>query len=304
MTLSRTVAVLALASAFAGTAPASATASAPASATASATAPAPAPASAAAATPVPKHEQLSAGGLDVTLDYRLESPYLATNVQLSITRAGQALVSGDDLGAACPLCRGAVPVGGLDGSGAKSLTIRDIAADGEPQVLVDLYSGGAHCCSITVFYRYDPATGRYGRIVHDWGDPGYAIQTTPGGQTVLKTYDDRFADSFCAFVCSLMPVQVFALRDDGLDDITRSLPGYTRTDLAHLTATLASARRRRSQHFAIKGILPAICADDRLLGMAGDCNALLADAARRGELAPTPARYERRLRRFLGRLGY
>ena len=37
----------------------------------------------------------------------------------------------------------------------RPLTVRDLDGDGEPEVLVDLYTGGAHCCFYTVILRFD-----------------------------------------------------------------------------------------------------------------------------------------------------
>ena len=255
----------------------------------------------------PRHEQLTSGAITATLAYSLQqSPPIAAGAKLSITRGGRTALSGDDLGAACDLCSGAIPVGGLPGSAAPSLAIRDLAGDGEPEVLVDLFTGGAHCCSITVIYRYAPATGTYTRIAKLWGDPAYQVlaPAPDGGPPLLKTADDRFANAFCAYVCSLLPGQLFRLGSGGLRDVTRHFPQLVSADLADLDHVLSHARRTPSDRFAIKGILPAVCADYYLLGRRAGCDRLLVGAARRGELAPTPARYARRVRRFLRRLGY
>jgi hypothetical protein len=41
-----------------------------------------------------------------------------------------------------------------------------VDADGEPEVVTDLYTGGAHCCDISRILRWDGA--RYVAIDHDW----------------------------------------------------------------------------------------------------------------------------------------
>jgi hypothetical protein len=259
-----------------------------------------------------RHEQAQAGPIVASLDYEVQGYGASSNVHLSITRETSAALVADDVGASCALCRGATPVGGLSGSGARSLTIRDLDGDGEPEVIVDLYTGGAHCCSISVIYRYSSSAARYVRLAHVWGDPGYGLVPAPGGGPPLfKTADDRFADAFCAFACSLLPVQLLRLEPSGLRDVTRMDPALVRDDLGQLLKLYRRERTRKADRLAIKGILPALCADYYNLSQPRSCAALLERARRRGELAhhagdqaPDGRRYIRSVQRFLARQGY
>ena len=254
-----------------------------------------------AAVAATRHEQAQAGPIVASLDYQVQG-YTASNVHLSITRGTSAALVADDVGAACAPCRGAMPVGGLSGSKMQSLTIRDLNGDGEPEVVVDLYTGGAHCCSISVIYRYSFSGGRYARLAHFWGDPGYQLVPAPaGGPPLFETSDDRFADAFCPFVCSLLPIQLLRLGPSGLQDVTRANAALVRTDLGELLKLYRQARTRKADRFAIKGILPAICADYDNLSQPRSCAALLERARRRGEVA---RRYIRNVQRFLNRHGY
>jgi hypothetical protein len=193
-----------------------------------------------------------------------------------------------------------------------SLTIKDLNGDGEPEVIVDLFTGGAHCCSISVLYRYRPSTGAYARLAHDWGDPGYKLVPAPGGGPPLfKTADDRFADAFCAFACSLLPVQLLRLDSSGLQDVTRTYAAVVRSDLDQLLKLYRRERAKQADRFAIKGILPALCADYENLSQPRSCTALLERSRRRGELAhhagdqaPAGRRYILSVQRFLARHGY
>ncbi|MCU0524968.1 MAG: hypothetical protein MUF72_09105 [Elainella sp. Prado103] len=47
--------------------------------------------------------------------------------------------------------------------------IEDLDGDREPEVLIDFYSGGAHCCSSSLIFRYNPAQAQYTATEHFWG---------------------------------------------------------------------------------------------------------------------------------------
>ena len=56
------------------------------------------------------------------------------------------------------------------------LSLHNLWGDSLPEAVLDYYTGGAHCCFATLVVLPDgPHPGRL--LVHDWGDPGYAIRT-------------------------------------------------------------------------------------------------------------------------------
>ena len=69
-------------------------------------------------------------------------------------------------------CKGC-SVSGISTIMGQPLRIIDLDGDGEPEVLVDLYTGGAHCCWATLFLRWDGHT--YRSMQHLWGDPSYDL---------------------------------------------------------------------------------------------------------------------------------
>jgi hypothetical protein len=94
-------------------------------------------------------------------------------------------------------------------------------------------------------------------------------------------------------------------------NVTRMNPALVRTDLHQLLGLYRRPRTRKPDRFAIKGILPALCADYYNLSQPRSCAALLERARRRGELgpragdqAPAGRRYIRSVERFLTRHGY
>ena len=68
-------------------------------------------------------------------------------------------------------------------------------------MLVDFYTGGAHCCFYSVIYRY--VGGRYVSSFHFWGDPSYRlVDLNRDGRPDFRSADDRFAYAFSCFACS------------------------------------------------------------------------------------------------------
>lgn len=258
----------------------------------------------------PKSEAAGAGTVQATFTYRKTSSYEARDMRLFITRAEAPALSNDDVGKACKACSPTIPLGAFAGPDEKSLTVRDLDADGEPEVLLDLYTGGAHCCFITVLYRWDGMG--YRRSVRQWGDPGYRLgDVGRDGKVEFLSANGSFAYAFCAYVCSYMPLQIWRLENGRFTDVTRSFPDRIAKDLASARSAYERARKRSSYRPFVKGILPAICADLALLGRAKECDAVLARALRRGELGadqvdlgPSGRKYVADVKAFLRRGGY
>ena len=81
-------------------------------------------------------------------------PY--SNLRLDIRRGGSDLFDDPVHGLLCGT--GCWPALGVRSA---PVAVSDIEGDGAPDVIVGLYSGGAHCCYVTQIYRYDPGTQTY-----------------------------------------------------------------------------------------------------------------------------------------------
>jgi hypothetical protein len=266
----------------------------------------------------PKTETATVGGVTATLTYTMKTDYEASNVRLAITRNGvpATLEGGADPAAGCNECKNAIPIGALDGqsSDVSSLTLTDLDGNGEVEVIVDTYTGGAHCCSISAIYGWDPATNQYRHLVQYWGDPGYVLKDLGGapGQELVSA-DDRFAYEFCAYVCSAMPVLIYRYQDFKLVDVTKDFPLQMRAQDRDLQKTIRQLSRHKDQRFAIRGMYPALCANLYRLGAGDSCRRQLQSALRRGWLDqvkgdagiwPGGRKYIRELMTTLQKYGY
>src|SRR3954449_4617073 len=96
-----------------------------------------------------------------TYDYNKTSfgSYDFSKLHLTIDRSGARLLDADVGQEQCTGCV-AWPASQA-AKGLSSVTVRDLDSDGEPEVLVDLYSGGANCCWYSDSFRFDEAQNKY-----------------------------------------------------------------------------------------------------------------------------------------------
>lgn len=190
------------------------------------------------------------------------------------------------------------------GSGT-SLRFRDLDGDGEPELLLDLYWGGAHCCYWTDVFRY--ANGAYTPTPHFWGDLSYRLADLDhdGRSVELVSADDRFAYAFASFADSLFPIRIWRYRAGAFADVTRSFPALVRKDAARQWRGFGAGRREKR---SVRGALAAWAADECLLGRCAPAYARVRALGPARLTVPddfeSGASYLRSLRRFLLKSGY
>jgi streptogramin lyase len=186
--------------------------------------------------------------------------------------------------------------------------VTDLDGDGEPEVIVPIDSGGAHCCTSWRVYRWVAATRRYEGSEQMWGDTTSAprmIDLNHDGRPELVAKDDRFAYAFDAgFAGSLFPIQIWSYRDGRFVDVTRHFPNIVERDAAGLMTLY-----RRNPITALTA-LPAWAADQASLGHPERIWPAFAAARVAGHLSdpslyPKGAdAYLREVHAFLRKLGY
>jgi hypothetical protein len=245
-------------------------------------------------------ETATSGPVTATLSFEhaQDSPEWR-NLLLTITRDGQQAFSADPRFAGCA-SRYCAPVGSGD---RDSVSLQDLDGDGEPEVIVNLYTGGAHCCFVSRFYRWT-GTG-YVPANRNFGDPGYRIEDLGGdGVKELVTADYRFGYAFTAFAFSLMPVRVYDLRAGQWELVTRHFPELIRKDAAAAWRSFRNAGKLGEP----RGAIAAWAADRYLLGRKATTRRTLNKLARQGrlhgEFPKSQRKFVRMLLTFLAKRGY
>ncbi len=242
------------------------------------------------------------GSVRATVTFKGSSLY-ASNIRITLKRAGTTVV---DAARVRDSASGKPTI-----SGPTALAVTDLNGDGEPEVLLDLYSGGAHCCTYTRIYQFDSVYGAYTWIDHEWGNYPYALEDLDrDGTPEFWSADDRFAYAFSAYAFSIPPVQILEYRNGTMRDMTRNYPKTVRRD-AKTWWTLYVKERRKpaARRLDLRGVLAGWAADKYQLGEQSDVWKTLKGARKRGELRgsspwPKGRKYLRELRAFLAATGY
>jgi hypothetical protein len=253
-------------------------------------------ASPAAAAPVTETETATSGTVTAHLSYeRKGTDY--SKFHVTIERDGKKVLD-RALATGCKdkLC-GVVPANRT--AGTDSIAVRDVNGDREPDVIVDLFTGGAHCCEVSTVYSFVEGSGTYSAKRHDWADAGYRLRDLgKNGQFEFYSADARFAYRYASYAESYLPVRIFRLRQGKLIDVTTSFRGVLRADAR---SAMRLYRKQRGGDVNVSGVLAAYAADRYRLGERSGARETLSRALKRGDIDRA---YIARVDRFLRKIGY
>ena len=239
---------------------------------------------------------MSTGAVTATLTYQHPRDFVFKNMRVAIARGGTQLYSA---AVDSRFCKGCAPY--LAPAGKAALGARDLDGDGEPEVTLDLWTGGAHCCYLLQVFHFDTATGSYAKVEQTFYDYGYKLR----GANVFVSADGRFDYDFTSFAASGVPVQVWRYSGGVFTDVTRSYPALIRRDAAKWFRYYRKDARR---HLDVKGFLTAWAADEFLLGHRRRAVKTLRRAVRRHEVRSDifekRKHFVRDVLRLLRRTGY
>ena len=230
--------------------------------------------------------------------------YEFTNLHLTIDRAGARLVDQDLEAQSWPASQAA--------RGVSSVTVRDLDADGEPEVLVDLYTGGANCCWYSDSFRFDGAQNRYiEKKLQPGGSFPYTLKDLDrNGIPEFRTVDYRFAYEYGSNADTPRPLRIFNWDAGKLVDVTIGFPKLAASDAADMYR--GYLRYRAKKDVNVRGMLAAYLASSYNAGNGRVAWRRVVAAYRRGDVnkkfegdeGPHGKAYLTSLRRFLKKLGY
>ena len=250
-------------------------------------------------------ETASAGAVQATLSYDKTGDFEFKDLRLKIVRQGATLFDDRITDPDTSLVQ---PAGAGEGG---ALQARDLDGDGEPEVVVDLFTGGAHCCLHSLVYRFQADRNGYSSFEHNWGNPGYRlVDLDRDGIPEFDSADDRFTDQFGPFAAAWPPERIFRLQNGRFVDVTRSFRARLERGARSLYRRFRREVRRGRRLFA-RNVLAAYSAEEHLTGHGARANRRIRAALRRGALRPEfagdiPAgrAFVRKLNRVLRRYGY
>ncbi|HEY2439196.1 MAG TPA: hypothetical protein VGI07_03140 [Solirubrobacteraceae bacterium] len=246
----------------------------------------------------------SAGaGASTTLRVKVTISGLRTpqRMRLKITRNGQTVYNQRVQSRFCP--------GGCVTTDVppnhKPLFEADLQQREELDVVLGLYTGGAHCCFVDQVFSYDAPTRTYVKTEHDFLDAGAKIEQL-NRRYVFRSADARLAeDALTDFADSGFPIQIWRYANRRFTDVTRSYPALIQPDAARWLHAFT--------HHISNGVgfIAAWAADEDLLGHYRLVSSTLASEARRHRLHSalglphnSETAFVSELKQLLRRLGY
>jgi hypothetical protein len=164
------------------------------------------------------------------------------------------------------------------GTSHSALRVLDLESDGQPDVVLGLYSGGAHCCFVDQVYSLDPGTMTYVKTEHDFQDAGAAIKNLGGGHFRFVSASEAFAYVFSDFADSGAPLQIWSFSGRKFHDVTRRYPKLITADAAVWLRAFKHDLRNGD------GLIAAWAADEDMLGHTKLVRTTLATELRKGNL--------------------
>lgn len=130
-------------------------------------------------------------------------------------------------------------------SRAGAVRLVDVTGDGESEVLVDIYTGGAHCCSVSYVAWRPRHAARYRMQGVRWGNSAPSLIDLNGdGALEFVGVDDRFAYAFGPYAVAEFPARVWALTQDGPTVATRRFHSHAMASMRASWAVFLAYRRR------------------------------------------------------------
>src|SRR4051812_9272358 len=243
-------------------------------------------------------ETATSGDVTATFSYDQPQDYQWENLHLTISRAGQPVY---DEPISAPHCE--EPYCAPGGAGrSKSLHAHDLDGDGRPEVILDLWWGGAHCCSLAQVFNDGGGTYRR-RATLNFGDFGFRLKDLDAdGLPEFVGADYRFDYEFTAFAFSGSPIRVYNWHNGSFRQVTSHFQPAIHADAA---AWMHRYRKAPRSHEP-EGMLAAWAADEYRLGDRAKALRFIRKEIRSGKLSTMPNRqtFVHHLDRVLTRWGY
>jgi hypothetical protein len=213
------------------------------------------------------------GGVTASVSFVEENSFYE-QLRLKIVRSGQTALDSPVRRLACRDCDTFRPV---------SVRVRDLDG-GEPEVLLELYTQGAHCCTVVLALRHDVAADAYRPKLLFFGNYGYKLADRDhDGLPEFSAFDERFIYAFGAYVFSSAPPEILQYREGRLIDVTRRFRAVIRRNAAQVGKEFLTKQRAPSDE-DLRTFVAVYVADQYLLGRPAEAKRALVHALAHGLL--------------------
>lgn len=144
-----------------------------------------------------------------------------------------------------------------------NIDLQDLDSDGTPEVIVETYSGGAHCCTnFTIHSWQDNQFETVETGLLDGGGGSFK-DLNNDGLTEFVSSDNAFFYAFGSYAGSFPPSQIWTFQDGKLVNTTRQFPQELRSTAWNMYQAILEMEK---DDYSSNGILASYVAQKILLG--------------------------------------
>ncbi|WP_013322385.1 hypothetical protein [Gloeothece verrucosa] len=141
--------------------------------------------------------------------------------------------------------------------------LKDLDNNGVDEVVVRVFTGGAHCCTNTIIYTWqEPNFIKTETDLMD-GSGGTFEDLNGDGKLEFLSYDNSFLYKFSSYAGSFPPTLIYSFQNGHFQTVTRKYPKKLRETLQEMYKAI---REGQKKNYEINGILAGYVAQKILLG--------------------------------------
>lgn len=229
----------------------------------------------------------AAGGVTATLSYLHGPGPETTDERLQITAPGLPAYDQPVPAEGCFKVCG--PVGTQP-----PVQVVDLYGDGQYEVVLNLFTGGASCCGIEQVYAPSSAVRSWVLTERNFGQDGTKL-VEEAGKEVFLSGDNAFSCTFADCAQSGLPLQVFSFTGEAFHNVTKRYPELIARDAQQWLKAYYHEPRQG------QGLIAAWAADEDNLGLEDTVSTVLERQYTDGNLTLA---FVRHLQAFLKKHGY
>ncbi len=150
-----------------------------------------------------------------------------------------------------------------EGAGYGSVKLDDINNDGTNEVIIQTYSGGAHCCTTFSIYTWQGDDFVAETTGYLDGGGGSFEDLDGDGTKEFQTLDNAFFYAFDSYAGSFPPSMILSLENGQFVDVTKQ---FRQKLKGHAWQMFQAIRESQAQGYGANGILAGYVAQKILLG--------------------------------------
>lgn len=143
------------------------------------------------------------------------------------------------------------------------ITLQDLDRDGVAEVIVDSYSGGAHCCTSFSIYHWQENQFKLAELKMLNAGGGVFKDLNGDGIVEFVSNNNAFLYAFSSYAASFPPSLIYNLENGELVDTTRQYPDELRSRVEAMYQAVQEAQQNDGE---VNGILAGYVAQKILLG--------------------------------------